>query len=143
VSAYSTEIAVRWSDMDAFGHVNNARTVTLLEEARAELLFGAAARAGGAGGLESGLLVAWLSVRYERPLIYSGAAARITLWVATLRAASFDLDYEIADGRSGQQVATALTQLVPYDLQAGRPRRLTDAERGFLAAYRDAGSDNG
>jgi hypothetical protein len=31
VPAYATEIAVRWSDMDAFGHVNNARIVTLLE----------------------------------------------------------------------------------------------------------------
>lgn len=37
--AYATQVAVRWSDMDVFGHVNNARTVTLLEEARTELLF--------------------------------------------------------------------------------------------------------
>lgn len=143
MSAYSTEVAVRWSDMDAFGHVNNARTVTLLEEARTELLFSAAARNSGAGDFEGGLIVARLSVRYEHPLIYTGAAARVTLWVATVRAASFDLDYEVADGRSGQRVATARTQLVPYDLQAGRPRRLTDAERDFLAAYRDAGSDDG
>lgn len=143
MSVFHTEVAVRWSDMDAFGHVNNACTVTLLEEARAELLFGAAARDGGAGDFEGGLIVARLSVHYERPLSYTGAAARITLWVATVRAASFDLDYEVADGSSGQRVATARTQLVPYDLQAGRPRRITDAERGFLAAYRDAGSDDG
>lgn len=27
-------IAVRWSDLDAYEHVNNARMFTLLEEAR-------------------------------------------------------------------------------------------------------------
>lgn len=143
MSAYSTEIAVRWSDMDVFGHVNNARTVTLIEEARTELLFNAAARDAGAGELEQGLLVARLSVHYERPLHYTGAPARVTLWVATVRAAWFDLDYEVADGRSGQRVVNARTQLVPYDLDAGRPRRLTAAEREFLDGYRDDRSGHG
>lgn len=129
--------------MDVFGHVNNARTVTLIEEARTELLFSEAARDGGAGELETGLVVARLSVHYERPLVYTGTAARVTLWVGTLRAAWFDLDYEVADGRSGQRVATARTQLVPYDLPAERPRRLTAAERDFLTGYRDARSDDG
>jgi acyl-CoA thioester hydrolase len=43
--------------MDAFGHVNHANTVTLLEEARAELLFVEAARQGAqsmAGGMVDG-----------------------------------------------------------------------------------------
>src|SRR5699024_3847970 len=30
----SLSIPVRWSDLDAYGHVNNARMLTLLEEAR-------------------------------------------------------------------------------------------------------------
>jgi acyl-CoA thioester hydrolase len=36
---FAVEVAVRWSDMDSYGHVNHARTVTLLEEARTELFF--------------------------------------------------------------------------------------------------------
>jgi acyl-CoA thioester hydrolase len=135
VSAYATEIAVRWSDMDAFGHVNNASFVTLLEEARTELLFGAGAQAG-AAGLARGVVVARLSVRYRRPLVYSGAPAALRLWVSELRAASFDLDYEVRDGRSGEVVATARTQLVPYDLAAARPLRITDLERAFLEGHR-------
>lgn len=31
---YRAPVAVRWSDMDAFNHVNNARYLTYLEEAR-------------------------------------------------------------------------------------------------------------
>ncbi|MET0316450.1 MAG: thioesterase family protein, partial [Rhodococcus fascians] len=35
---YHATITVRWSDMDAFAHINHARMVTLLEEARIEWL---------------------------------------------------------------------------------------------------------
>jgi acyl-CoA thioester hydrolase len=31
--------------------------------------------------------------------------------------------------------------MVPYDLAAGRPRRLTDAERAFLARWADTPDD--
>lgn len=123
---------MRWSDMDVFGHVNNARTVTLLEEARTELLF----REGGPK-VTGGVVVARLSVHYRAPLVYSRTPVALRLWVSDLRAASFDLDYEVRDGRSTAVVATARTQLVPYDLDAGRPRRITPAERAFLEGYRD------
>jgi acyl-CoA thioester hydrolase len=36
--------------------------------------------------------------------------------------------------------ATAETRLVPYDTESGRPRRLTEEERDFLAAYRSNGA---
>ena len=31
---YEFEMQLRWSDQDALGHVNNARVITLMEEAR-------------------------------------------------------------------------------------------------------------
>jgi len=34
-------------------------------------------------------------------------------------------------------------QLVPYDLDAGRPRRITPAQRAFLGGYRDAEGSTG
>ena len=75
-------------------------------------------------------------MRYRRPLVYSGIPVVLRLWVSELRAASFDLDYEVRDGRSGEVAATASTQLVPYDLAAARPRRITDLERAFLERHR-------
>ncbi|MGH8967810.1 MAG: acyl-CoA thioesterase, partial [Actinomycetes bacterium] len=39
MGSYVTKVLPRWSDMDVYGHVNHARTVTLLEEARIQLLF--------------------------------------------------------------------------------------------------------
>ena len=62
--------------------------------------------------------------------------AALRVWVTELRAASFDLDYEVRDGRSGEVAATARTQLVPYDLATARPQRITDLERAFLEGHR-------
>ncbi|KAF0964967.1 hypothetical protein MLGJGCBP_01839 [Rhodococcus sp. T7] len=36
---FHAEVEVRWSDMDVFQHINHARMVTLLEEARIPWLF--------------------------------------------------------------------------------------------------------
>lgn len=131
---FETAVAVRWSDMDVFGHVNNARTVTLIEEARTELLFAD----GAAPSLSRGVVVSRLDVHYRRPLHYSGTPAVLRVWVSDVRAAWFDLDYEVSEGVSNELAATARTQLVPYDLDAGRPRRLTAEERAFLETYRGA-----
>ena len=139
MAVFSTDVAVRWSDMDVFGHVNNACVVTLLEEARTELLFGEGARRG-AQTLANGVVVVELLVRYRQPLVYSASPARVQLWVSELRAASFALDYTVAG--TGGHAVVARTQLAPYDIAAQRPRRLVPAEHEFLSAFRDGGVDD-
>lgn len=137
MGVYVAEVRPRWSDMDVFGHVNHANMVTLLEEARIDLLFGEADRHG-AVSMAKGLVVARLVVDYHTPLVADGSNARVEIAVRELRAASFTLDYTVHSGRKSSDavVATAETLMVPYDLAAARPRRLTDAERDFLAGYR-------
>lgn len=123
--------------MDVFGHVNHANTVTLLEEARVDLLFTEGSRHG-AAGMAEGIVVARLVVDYHAPLVVDGGPVRVEIAVRELRAASFTLDYTVYNGRKNSDtiVATAETLLVPFDVGATRPRRLTDAERDFLAGYR-------
>ncbi len=123
--------------MDPFGHVNHANTVTLLEEARIELLFVEASRQG-AQTIAGGMVVARLVVDYHVPLVANGSSVRVEISVRTLKAASFTLDYVVHSGRSASDavVATAETLMVPYNLESGRPRRLVEAERDFLAGYR-------
>lgn len=134
--SFVAQVRPRWSDMDAFGHVNHANTVTLLEEARTELLFGEASEHG-AAGMAEGLVVARLVVDYHAPLVANGRSVRVEIAVRELRAASFTLDYTVHSGREKTDavVATAQTTMVPYDLASRRPRRLTDAEREFLSRY--------
>jgi acyl-CoA thioester hydrolase len=141
VGVFVAEVRPRWSDMDAFGHVNHANTVTLLEEARIDLLFVEASRHG-AAGMAGGVVVARLVVDYHAPLLATGATVRVEMSVREMRTASFTLDYTVHSGLSESDpvVATAETMLVPYDLKTGRPRRLSENERDFLAAWRSGGN---
>ena len=144
---HTVDVAVRWSDQDAYGHVNHARVVTLLEEARTSLLFDEATRAG-VSAFEAGLLVSALEVRYRRPIPWTPAGVRVQMWAHELRAASFRVGYRLllagedADGvagAAGRPAVEASTQLVPYDLAASRPRRLTPQERTFVGRYLEEG----
>ncbi|MEU5851783.1 acyl-CoA thioesterase [Saccharopolyspora shandongensis] len=131
MGAFVAEVALRWSDMDAFGHVNHARTITLLEEARAELLFTEAERHG-LLGMADGMVVARVVIDYHSPLVYTSKSLQVQMSVRELKAASFIVDYT---AYAQEAVATAETLMVPYDLQAGRPRRMTEEERDFLAEW--------
>ncbi|GAA4434728.1 acyl-CoA thioesterase [Phytohabitans houttuyneae] len=123
--------AVRWSDMDAYGHVNNARFLTLYEEARVAMMF-VGAREAGLTSLEEGVIIARHEIDYLRPVDY-GDPVRIESWIEEIRAARFTVAYELFDG--GVLASRARTVCAPYDLSEQRPRRLTEAERAFLSAY--------
>jgi acyl-CoA thioester hydrolase len=125
------EASVRWSDMDAYGHVNNARFLTLYEEARVAMFF-VGARKYGLGSFEEGIVIARHEIDYLRPVNY-GEPVRIEMWVSQLRAAAFTVAYELFD--DGVLASRAQSVCVPFNLVKGHPRRLTDIEREFLDPY--------
>ena len=128
---YVTQVRVRWSDLDAFGHVNNARTVTLLEEARVDWLFTEGSLQG-AEALTRGIVVSRLDVRYRRPIGF-GAPVEVSMGVVHLRAGSVTIDYRVT--AAAALAVTASTDLVPVDPVTFRPRRWTAPESAFLAGY--------
>lgn len=117
--------------MDAYGHVNNVRFLTLYEEARVALMF-RVAREHGITSFEEGVLIVRHEVDYLRPVDYADQV-RIELWVSDLRAARFTIAYELFDG--DEVASRALSVCAPFDLAAGHPRRLSDAEREFLLPW--------
>jgi acyl-CoA thioester hydrolase len=119
---------LRWSDLDAYGHVNNARFLTLYEEARVAMMF-VGAREAGLTSFEEGVVVARHEVDYLRPVDY-GDPVRIELWVSELRPSRFTVSYELYDGQL--LASRAKSVLVPYDLDKQRPRRLSEPEHDFL-----------
>ena len=125
------EVQVRWSDMDVYGHVNNARFLTLYEEARVAFMF-AGGRERGLTSFEEGIVIARHEVDYLRPVDYADPV-RIELWVEELRASRFVLAYELFD--KDAVASRARSVCVPFDLDKGRPRRLSDAERHFLTPW--------
>lgn len=131
MSRYVTQVRVRWSDLDAFGHVNNARTVTLLEEARVDWLFTDATRHG-VDRITEGIVVAHLDIDYRRP-IGMKVPVTVSMGLTKLGTASFTIDYVLS--QAGATAATASTVLVPVDPTTFRPRRLDDRERAYLDRF--------
>ena len=117
--------------MDVYGHVNNARMLTLYEEARVALMF-IGARERGLTSLEQGIVIVRHEVDYLRPVDYTDPV-RIELWVEGLRPSRFTIGYELFD--AGQVAGRARSVCVPFDLAAGRPRRLSEPERDFLQPW--------
>lgn len=121
---------LRWSDLDAQGHVNNAVIVDYLQEARVAFL-----RSGPASDLlDSGVVVVSHQVEYQRAIDYSDDGVHVTLGVAELGAARIVLAYEIR--QAGEPAVRARTLLCPFDFDAQSPTRLLPAYREFLAGHR-------
>lgn len=125
---------LRWSDMDAYGHVNNVVFLTYLEEARVDMLFVHAGSEAATEKLASGVVVARHEIDYKYPLVFRPDPVPIDLWVTELGTSSFTIGYEVKDD-DGPVYVSASTVMVPYDVQAGRPRRVSDAERDALSAF--------
>ena len=133
MSRFTYSCAVRWSDLDAYGHVNNARFLTLYEEARVALMFIEARRAG-VTSFEQGVVISRHEIDYMRPVDYTDPV-HIELWIEEIRPSRFTVAYELLDG--GAVASRARSVCVPFDLAAGRPRRMSDAEREFLVPWQE------
>jgi acyl-CoA thioester hydrolase len=125
---------LRWADMDAFGHVNNVAFLRYLEEARIDFMFRLAPGAGSAS-FTGGSVVARHEIDYLRPLVHRHEPVTIETWVTDITAASMTVGYEVKDPEV--LYARAATVVVPYNLQAQRPRRITPEEKEFLEQYLD------
>lgn len=133
---YVVKVPVRWSDMDVYQHINHARMVTLLEEARIPWLF---LDGRPTASLRDGCLVADLHVRYQAQLRHSEGPIEVTMYVQRLRAVDFTVGYEVrpagADPESKPAVV-ASTQLVAFDVGAQRVARLTPEQKDYLNRFR-------
>ena len=125
---------MRWSDMDAYGHVNNVVFLQYFEMARVDLFFERASLEERTG-LRRGTVVAEHTIRYKLPVVYSPQPLDVQIWVSDVRAAAFTCHYDLLD--HGRLSVTGSTLLVPFDFSINRPRRLTPDEKEFLARWAD------
>lgn len=132
---YVVKVPVRWSDMDVFQHINHARMVTLLEEARIPWLFYDARPT---ASMRDGCLVADLHVKYQGQLRHDEGPIEVTMFVAKVRAVDFVVGYEVrprAGDPASKPAVVASTQLVSFDIDTQRPRRMTVEEKSYLRGF--------
>jgi acyl-CoA thioester hydrolase len=130
------EVHMRWSDMDAYRHVNNTAYLAYLEQARVAMFFFRHE------GFNAGTVISRHEVDYLRPIVYHPQPLRVEVWVDRFGGAQFTVRYEVVDQLPSGDVlaARAATTCVTFDFTRDRPRRLTDEERTILAGFSDDGT---
>ncbi len=124
---------VRWDDIDAFGHINNAKYLTYIQEARFQWAFYQYASKGEKPTLVE-MVVAKAEVEYLVPIYEGGRFYDVNLWVESIGTSSFALGYEVL-GDKGIVHAKVKTVQVVVSLDTKKSRPLTDPERAFLTQY--------
>ena len=119
---YTGKQFVRWDDIDAFGHVNNAKYLTYIQEAR--FLWSSIIE----------MVVARAEVDYMEPIYEGGRFYDVNLWVESIGNSSFTMAYEVV-GDNGVVHAKVKTVQVVISMETKKSRPLKDSEREFLNSY--------
>ena len=119
---YTGKQFVRWDDIDAFGHVNNAKYLTYIQEAR--FLWSPIIE----------MVVARAEVDFIEAIYEGGRFYDINLWVESIGNSSFTMAYEVV-GDNGVVHAKVRTVQVVISMETKKSRPLKDSEREFLNSY--------
>jgi acyl-CoA thioester hydrolase len=127
---HEVRIAVRWRDMDAYAHVNNAVYLNYLEECRdawVDRVLGPVAES------TWDFVLARVAIDFRSQLTQADGEVVVQCRLDAIGRASIRVREEIvkADGTTS---AEAESVIVPRDPTTGRSRPLTDAERAALEA---------
>ena len=112
---------VRWGDLDAFGHVNNATYLIYAQEARF------------AWSKMLEMVVARAEVDFIAPIYVGDIYIDIEIWVNKVGNSSFGLTYVMKN--DDELLARVKTVQVTVSLDTKKSRPITDAEREFLTKY--------
>ena len=129
---FSVSIPVRYSDLDAQGHMNNARYFTFMEEARLKYALALKLWDPEHGFDAVGQIVAEATCVYKAPVMLGQA---VTVWVrtASLGHKSMVIEYRLTVDEA--EVATGRTVQVAYDYAAHRSIPIPAAWRTAIEAF--------
>ena len=122
-------IQLRWSDPDSLGHVNHARALSLIEDARLAMM----------DELPDGgsVILARLEVDYLRQLYYRiGERPPVSSWVTRIGTKSVTVRQELV--QDGEVAIRADCIMVMFDYATDASRPLNDDERAHWGRYLEA-----
>lgn len=126
---HEKRIEIRWRDMDAYGHVNNAAYLTYLEEVRDEWL----ERVLGGTGSAWDYVLARVVIDFRRELRQDDDVVVASCRLERIGTSSVRTREELRT-LDGTLSAEAEAVLVARDVEAGGSRPLTPAERAAFDA---------
>ena len=141
-------IRLRWSDFDAYAHVNNAEMLRLLEEARIEAFWRPdvdgdpdarpTAVLDARPGAATLTLIARQEIEYLAPVPYQRRPLEVQMWFGKIGGSSVEVCYEVYNDPAHDErvlYARSTAVVVLVDAETGRPIRVTDEMRRAWAPY--------
>lgn len=137
-------LPVRWSDVDLFGHVNNAAFLRFLDDARFAAFPGMGVDEAGEIS-ETVLVVVKHEIDYLAPVRFTARPLAVQVWVSRVGTSSVDFSYEVSvaggvdddDAPAASPSLLARSRMVQVDRASGRPRPFDAAQRAVFAAHTD------
>jgi acyl-CoA thioester hydrolase len=128
-------LRVRWSDVDAYRHVNNVKYIEYFQEARIRYQMQMHQR----GDAFGSMVIARMDVDYRRPILFRPEPYDVHSWISHVGRSSFVIAAEIRDplsgsDRSGELLASGRVVAVGFDPEAQQAVELTPDHRARLLA---------
>jgi len=131
---HSTKIKVRFSDLDAMQHVNNATYLTYLEEARIDYFNNLFNRR--KESLDFEAVIGRVEINYLFPIML-GNEVEVLTRVSKLGTKSVDVEHIVAIKKGNELIkaATSLTKLVYYDYKSKTTIVIPEEARVRIAKF--------
>jgi acyl-CoA thioester hydrolase len=127
--AFRFPIEVRFRDLDALGHVNNAVYLTYLESARIAYWLELTGR----DSLKAmDMILARLEIDYRSPVAYREKLV-VGARVGSIGRSSFTMEMRIEEETTGRLVAESKNVLVHYDYASGKSTPIPEQLRRKIA----------
>lgn len=128
----SVTIPVQWGDMDALGHVNNARYLRWFESARIAMFHRLGVRTSGPPGV--GPILATTTCDFLEPVVYP-ATVEVSVRMSKVGETSITMEYEVRDADAKDRLyARGSSVVVMVEYPAMRKVRVPDDVRAAIAA---------
>lgn len=132
-SRHAYPLRVRWSDVDAYRHVNNVKYIEYFQEARLRYIM----HLHQPGDTFGEMVVARTDVDYRRPILFRPAPYEVRSWVSHVGRTSFVVAAQILDPLADgdpELLATSRSVLVGFDRETQRAAPLPPDHRERLLA---------
>ncbi len=131
---HKTKIIIRFSDLDAMQHVNNATYLTYLEEARIDYFNNLFDRK--KENLDFEAVIGRIEINYVYPIVL-GDEIEVFTRVSKLGNKSVDVEHIIAIKKNNEyiQAANSITKLVYYDYKSQTTMVIPDTEKKVIAKF--------
>lgn len=131
---FGIEIQMRWKDLDALGHVNNATYLTYLEIARSQYIMAACPEWNWQKDM---FLIANVNLNFIKEIKLTDQHVKVLVRMSSMGNKSFVLEYGIVSEFEGTQVqhAFGMTTQIMFDMKERKSIAIPDWIRTLLTSY--------